>query len=188
MIDGGVIEHQRRVPIQVGHNNSVVSSTTPQSIRPGPPSTSSTSLPIIEAPNLNESSRQEACTSFPYVEERGSGYGCVNNKSTTSSDQKSLKVRIKMGSDNLSTRKNDAIYSGLGLDVSPSSSLDDSPSESEGISRELQDGPFESPTSILQVYLCKNMLVVSPPHFPVFPFFTAIMCLSDQNAINSWSR
>ncbi|XP_023004426.1 uncharacterized protein LOC111497742 isoform X1 [Cucurbita maxima] len=150
---------------EVGHNNSVVSSTTPQSIRPGPPSTSSTSLPIIEAPNLNESSRQEACMSFPYVEERGSGYGCVNNKSTTSSDQKSLKVRIKMGSDNLSTRKNDAIYSGLGLDVSPSSSLDDSPSESEGISRELQDGPFGSPTSILQMmtsFPVQGGLLLSP--------------------------
>ncbi|XP_022991299.1 uncharacterized protein LOC111487993 [Cucurbita maxima] len=136
---------------EVGHNNSVVSSTTPQSIRPGPPSTSSTSLPITRGSNLNESSKQEVCTSFQHVEELASGYGCVNNKSTTSSDQKSLKVRIKVGSDNLSTRKNDAIYSGLGLDVSPSSSLDDSPSESEGVSRELQDGPFESPTSILQM-------------------------------------
>ncbi|XP_038876723.1 cysteine-tryptophan domain-containing zinc finger protein 7-like isoform X2 [Benincasa hispida] len=136
---------------EVGHNNSVVSSTTPQSIRPGPPSTSSTSLPIIKGPNLNESSKQEVCTSFQHVDELASGYGCVNNKSTTSSDQISLKVRIKMGSDNLSTRKNDDIYCGLGLDVSQSSSLDDSPSESEGISRELQDGPFESPTSILQM-------------------------------------
>lgn len=89
------------------------------------------------------------------MDELAAGYGCTNNKSTTSSDQISLKVRIKMGSDNLSTRKNDEIYCGLGLDVSPSSSLDDSPSESEGISRELQDGPFESPTSILQVYLSK---------------------------------
>ncbi|XP_008451617.2 cysteine-tryptophan domain-containing zinc finger protein 7-like isoform X1 [Cucumis melo] len=136
---------------EVGHNNSVVSSTTPQSIRPGPPSTSSTSLPIIKVPNLNESSKQEVCTSFQHVDELAAGYGCTNNKSTTSSDQISLKVRIKMGSDNLSTRKNDEIYCGLGLDVSPSSSLDDSPSESEGISRELQDGPFESPTSILQM-------------------------------------
>ncbi|XP_022147334.1 uncharacterized protein LOC111016289 isoform X3 [Momordica charantia] len=136
---------------EAGHNNSVVSSTTPQSVRPGPPSTSSTSLPIIKGPNLNESSKQEVCMPFQHVEELASAYGCVKNKSTTSSDQKSLKVRIKVGSDSLSTRKNDAIYSGLGLDVSPSSSLDDSPSESEGISRELQDGPFESPTSILQM-------------------------------------
>lgn len=168
MVDYCLIEHQICVSIQVGHNNSVVSSTTPQSIRPGPPSTSSTSLPIIKGLNLNESSKQEVCTSFQHVEEFASGYGCVNNKSTTSSDQKSLKVRIKVGSDNLSTRKNDAIYSGLGLDVSPSSSLDDSPSESEGVSRELQDGPFDSPTSILQVYLSKTAHSFSSSFFLYF--------------------
>ncbi|MCI82954.1 MORC family CW-type zinc finger protein 4, partial [Trifolium medium] len=55
-----------------------------------------------------------------------------------------------MGTDDLLTPKNAAIYSGLGLDVSPSSSLDDSPSESEGISRGPLDAPFESPTSILK--------------------------------------
>ncbi|KAA8543137.1 hypothetical protein F0562_021368 [Nyssa sinensis] len=63
---------------------------------------------------------------------------------------KSLKVRIKVGSDNLSIRKNAEIYSGLGLDVSPSS-LDDSPTDSEGLSCEPQDAPDESPTSILQI-------------------------------------
>ncbi|BAT78537.1 hypothetical protein VIGAN_02122600, partial [Vigna angularis var. angularis] len=50
-----------------------------------------------------------------------------------------------------STRKNDVIYSEIGLDVSPSSSLDDSPSESEGISCDPHEAPFESPTIILQV-------------------------------------
>ncbi|XP_022638753.1 uncharacterized protein LOC106774453 isoform X2 [Vigna radiata var. radiata] len=59
-------------------------------------------------------------------------------------------VPIKMGPDNLSTRKNAAIYSEIGLDVSPSSSLDDSPSESEGISCDPHEAPFESPTIILQ--------------------------------------
>lgn len=80
-----------------------------------------------------------------------SKYESLNMKATSVSDQKTLKVRLKMGPDNLSMRKNAAIYSGLGLDVSPSSSLDDSPSESEGISRGPSDAPFESPTSILKV-------------------------------------
>jgi hypothetical protein len=74
---------------------------------------------------------------------------CVNRKSA--SLQKMLKVRIKVGSDNLSTQKNAAIYSGLGLDVSPSSSLDDSPSESDEMSHEPQDARLESPAHILQV-------------------------------------
>ena len=87
------------------------------------------------------------------VEESAPRLDSKNKKHPSASDQKTLKVRIKVGSDNLSTRKNAAIYSGLGLDDSPSSSLDDSPSESEGLSHERQDIPFESPTSILQVNL-----------------------------------
>lgn len=56
-----------------------------------------------------------------------------------------------MGSDNLSVKKNAAIYSGLGLDGSPTSSLGDSPMESEGLSCRLSFDGFESPTRILQV-------------------------------------
>ncbi|CAN4093108.1 unnamed protein product [Withania somnifera] len=64
---------------------------------------------------------------------------------------KTLKVRIKVGTKNLSTRKNAEIYSGLGLDVSPSPSLDGSPIGSEGVSSAVQLSPDESPTSILQL-------------------------------------
>lgn len=56
-----------------------------------------------------------------------------------------------MGSGDLSTKKNAVIYSGLGLDISPSSSLDQSPSESEGMYQESQEPLSESPTSILRV-------------------------------------
>lgn len=79
--------------------------------------------------------------------------------------QKTLKVRIKVGTKNLSTRKNAEIYSGLGLDVSPSSSLDGSPINSEGVSRDLQVSPDESPTSILQVNLPTSI------EFGLFFFF-----------------
>lgn len=75
----------------------------------------------------------------------------TDSKSANLSDQKTLKVRIKVGADNLSTQKRAAIYSGLGLDVSPTSSLEDSPSESEGMSHGPHDTSFESPTSILRV-------------------------------------
>lgn len=68
-------------------------------------------------------------------------------------DQRTLKVRIKVGSENLSAQKNAEIYSGLGLVVSPSSSMEDSPTTSEGPYDKLLDVPEESPTSILQVML-----------------------------------
>ncbi|KAI4319424.1 hypothetical protein MLD38_033022 [Melastoma candidum] len=63
-------------------------------------------------------------------------------------DPRKLKVRIKVSSDNLLKQKK-AAYCGLGLDVSPSTSLDYSPSESEVL---------ESPMSILQI------MVSSPVH------------------------
>uniref|UniRef100_A0A1J3EYY8 CW-type domain-containing protein n=1 Tax=Noccaea caerulescens TaxID=107243 RepID=A0A1J3EYY8_NOCCA len=86
----------------------------------------------------NSSSRQESATKKPGV----------------FSKQNSLKLRIKMGSDSLSTEKNAAaIYSGLGLDVSPSLSLDNnSLSGSEEMNGEPQGySPLDSPTSILNV-------------------------------------
>ena len=106
---------------------------------------------MLKASSVNELGKQEVSMPTTRAEDLAPRLDSKNKKTTSISDQKTLKVRIKVGSDNLSTRKNAAIYSGLGLDDSPSSSLDDSPSESEGISHERPDAPFESPTSILQV-------------------------------------
>ncbi|KAJ7977520.1 CW-type zinc-finger protein [Quillaja saponaria] len=137
--------------VEGGRSNSQVSSTAPRSVRLGSSSTSTAWLPAAKAPSMNDSINQEVCEPAIHTEAFISKYESVNKKPTDMFGQKPLKVRIKMGTDNLSTRKNAAIYSGLGLDVSPSSSLDYSPSESDGISREPQDAPLESPTSILQI-------------------------------------
>ncbi|CAK7348262.1 unnamed protein product [Dovyalis caffra] len=124
-----------------GRRSSVSSSTTSQLVRLEPSSTV-----------LKESVKQEAhLPSTHFSEELFPRDESVNKKSASLPDQKMLKVRIKVGSDNLSTKKNAAIYSGLGLDVSPSSSLDDSPSESEGMSHEPQDAHLESPAHILLI-------------------------------------
>ncbi|KAH7517109.1 hypothetical protein FEM48_Zijuj09G0027500 [Ziziphus jujuba var. spinosa] len=131
-------------------SNSLVSSSVAQSGGHWPASTSSTSLPALKAPAGNDSGKQEMSMAATCVAESTPRFDSINKRSANVPDQKTLKVRIKVGSDNLSTRKNAAIYSGLGLDDSPTSSLDDSPSESEGISHEPQNVPFESPTSILQ--------------------------------------
>ncbi|XP_008802117.2 cysteine-tryptophan domain-containing zinc finger protein 7-like [Phoenix dactylifera] len=76
------------------------------------------------------------------------------SKPVNSSDQKTLKVRIKVGPDNILARNNAAIYSGLGLDMSPSSSLEDSPDGSGGLTPEFPDMPDESPRTILQMMTC----------------------------------
>lgn len=131
--------------------DAVHSSATAPLSRLGLNSTSSLGIPAVKVPSIDHGVNQEKCPTTTGAEAFTSKYESINMESTKISDQKTLKVRIKMGTDNLSTQKNAAIYSGLGLDVSPSSSLDDSPSESEGISRDPEDVPFESPTSILQV-------------------------------------
>ncbi|XP_073147656.1 cysteine-tryptophan domain-containing zinc finger protein 7-like [Henckelia pumila] len=74
----------------------------------------------------------------------------VSRKSVKTSDQRILKVRIKVGSDNFSTQKNADIYNGLGLVVSPSSLLDENPATSKPTSRNLLDLKEGSPISILQ--------------------------------------
>ncbi|XP_037496305.1 cysteine-tryptophan domain-containing zinc finger protein 7 isoform X2 [Jatropha curcas] len=88
------------------------------------------------------------------------------NKSGNLSDQRTLKVRIKVGPDSV-VRKNAAIYSGLGLDNSPSSSLGNSPRESDGMMPSSQQIAKESPTSILQMmtsFPVPGGVLISPLH------------------------
>ncbi|XVE82118.1 hypothetical protein DITRI_Ditri15bG0121500 [Diplodiscus trichospermus] len=88
------------------------------------------------------------------------------NRPGIPSDQKTLKVRIRMGSDD-KAKKNAAIYSGLGLDYSPSLSLGNSPEESGGTGTISQETNSESPTRILQVmtsYHVPGGVLISPLH------------------------
>lgn len=101
----------------------------------------------------SDSSKQEKCMPPLQTVEDENSYKSANRKSYYSiPDQKMLKVRIKLGStDNLSTQNKAAIYSGLGLDASPSSLFDGSPSGSEGMSSGPTAMGVNSPTSIIQV-------------------------------------
>lgn len=83
-----------------------------------------------------------------------------SSKPVNPPDQRTLKVRIKVGSDN-TAQKNAAIYSGLGL-ISPSSSTGNSHEESGGVPFESQYLPGESPSCILQVsfFLCFQIIIL----------------------------
>jgi len=146
--------------LQGGQGDAVQCSTGTQSSRLGTGSGNSSGIAANKGLYLNDGTHQEKYLITTNVDTSTSKHESLNKKITSTSDQKTLKVRIKMGPDNLSTRKNAAIYSEIGLDVSPSSSLDDSPSESEGISRGPQEAPFESPTIILQVYYLLAFLII----------------------------
>ncbi|CAM8987832.1 unnamed protein product [Rhodiola kirilowii] len=90
--------------------------------------------------------------------------GAENFKKSKVPDQKKLRVRIRVGSDKLSSQTKAELYSGLGLVASPSSSFEDSP-ESEGWSREPHDAPDESPTHILHImssFPLEGSMLLSP--------------------------
>jgi hypothetical protein len=128
------------VPIQGALQNLKAPSNTAPSLRIG------TGLHNSRVPSADASIKQaQVAVKSPLKDE-------ISNRSGNPTDQRTLKVRIKVGCDN-SERKNAAIYSGLGLDDSPSSSLGNSPVESGGspISGETAD---KSPTSIIQVMVC----------------------------------
>lgn len=96
-------------------------------------------------------SKEDSCVPSTQVSERCSLKDEMSNRSSNPTNQRTLKVRIKMNSDNTS-RKNVAIYSGLGLN-SPSSSFGNSPDESGEMPPASQVTADESPTDIIQVML-----------------------------------
>ncbi|XP_019188484.1 PREDICTED: uncharacterized protein LOC109182758 [Ipomoea nil] len=146
--NNNILRSPKNLNLEVGRQNSLVSSSTSLSARLGAAPTNSVLVPATRASIANVDAK---IGTHPARAEE-STLICKNpKKRASSSDQKCLKVRIKVGSENLSTQKNAEIYSGLGLDVSPSSSLDDSHDDSEGLTRDPWDASDESPTSIIQI-------------------------------------
>ncbi|XP_004309680.1 PREDICTED: uncharacterized protein LOC101304347 [Fragaria vesca subsp. vesca] len=147
--NNGLPKSPNSLKLEGGHRNNASCYAVSQSVGLGTASTSSISLVAPKAPSANIPVKQDVSVSSNRADLYPPEQESATKKPIKIPDQKTLKVRLKVGSDNLSTRKND-IYSGLGLDGTPSSSLDDS-SDSEGISHDPQDALFESPTSILQI-------------------------------------
>ncbi|XP_017224679.1 cysteine-tryptophan domain-containing zinc finger protein 7 isoform X1 [Daucus carota subsp. sativus] len=143
------------LPLEGAHVNSVSSSAS-LSARHGSSAVGMGTLPLARGSSVDEYVKREA--TMPPTN--------VVNKSDNQSDQKTIKVKIKMCSDNSSTKKNAEIYSGLGLDVSPTSSFEDSPADGE-LARESKNSPDKSPASILEIMTSSPLhgsLMLSPLH------------------------
>ncbi|CAA2983175.1 Retrovirus-related Pol polyprotein from transposon TNT 1-94 [Olea europaea subsp. europaea] len=106
-------------------------------------------LQNLKAPSGDGSIRQDALSSDKVSESSPIKPGFPSSKSDSRTDQRKLKVRIKVGSDR-TTQRNVVIYGSLGL-ISPSSSAGNSPEESGGISCELHEIPDQSPSRILKL-------------------------------------
>lgn len=135
---------------QAVSDNPKLPSNVPPSVTHEAASGSTWSFDTLRAPLVDHSLKKEIGISSNAVTERCPLKDDCTNKSGKSTDQITLKFRIKMKSD-MSAKKNAAIYSGLGLDNSPSSSMGNSPEESEGMPPLSQETVDESPTGIIQV-------------------------------------
>ncbi|PSR94773.1 MORC family CW-type zinc finger protein [Actinidia chinensis var. chinensis] len=150
--------------LEGGHHNPIIPSSASLSAKHGPSSVSSALLSSLRT-SLNDSSKGDVGMSSTHFADESTLRCDLVKSCAPPSDQKTIKVRIKVGSDNFSTKKNADIYSGLGLDISPSSSLDASPTDSEGFSHGPLGAPDESPTSILQImtsFPVHGSLLLSP--------------------------
>ncbi|CAL0334939.1 unnamed protein product [Lupinus luteus] len=104
----------------------------------------------VRAPSVDGSVKKEGVISSSEAPDRSTVKDDTTKKSGNSTDQRTLKLRIKVKS-NIFPHKNGAIYSGLGLDNSPSSSMGNSPVESEGMPTVSKANVNDSPAEIIQI-------------------------------------
>ncbi|KAK4717524.1 hypothetical protein R3W88_015862 [Solanum pinnatisectum] len=160
-----------------GRRPSSASSSASLSGRPLASSAySSTIVPALKAPAANGKTNSAL---QPTQDEDSTSRSELVKKPTNLSDKKAPKWHARVGVKKLSTQKKAEIYSGLGLDISPSSSLDDSPISSEGLSHDLKDSRYESPTSILQImtsYPMHDGLLLSP-------LSDDLLCLTEKGKV-----
>lgn len=105
------------------------------------------------------------------------------DSSFNGTDHKALKVRIRVGSSNDLVTKKASIYSGLGLDISSSSSKGKSPDGLEGLSPEFSNMPDESPRTILQTMTCFSVpggFLLSPLHCNILQLTNKVAPLSKK--------
>ncbi|XP_020232563.1 uncharacterized protein LOC109812911 isoform X2 [Cajanus cajan] len=152
--------------MEVVSHDTKAPSSVPSSARPENASHSSHSLRDIRAASVNDSMKKEQGISSVDTAERCTLKDDTTKKTGKSTDQRTLKFRFKMKSSILA-QKNAEIYSGLGLDNSPSSSMGSSPVESEGMPPVSQENAEDSPTQIIQVmtsFPIPGGVLISPLH------------------------
>jgi hypothetical protein len=112
------------------------------------------------APSTSDLCKKEICSSTN-SEESITGSDSLDG-SLIGTDSKSLKVQMKVGPNNFLPRKNAAVNSGLGLDISSSASMEQSHDGLGGQSPEFGNVPYESPQTILQVayYIIAKLIFI----------------------------
>ncbi|GMH07748.1 hypothetical protein Nepgr_009588 [Nepenthes gracilis] len=99
-----------------------------------------------------------------------------NNRST----QKTLKVRIKVGCHSILAQNKSAIYSGLGLDMSPSSSVENTPLKFDGASSGMLQMLEGSPSGIIEIVTSFAV----PDGKLLSPLMNNLVCLTSNNLVD----
>ncbi|XP_059632711.1 cysteine-tryptophan domain-containing zinc finger protein 7-like [Cornus florida] len=170
------------LPVEGAPQNSTALSDAPLSKRLDTATHSLQSLHTARVASGDVSAIQVPCLSSGQVADKlCMKFEPSSNKSIYPTNQRTLKVRIKVGSDN-KVPKNAAIYSGLGL-ISPSSSTGNSQEESGGIILESQE-QSESPTSILQIMTSSPV----PGSLLLSPLHDSVLCLIRKDKLPQNSK
>ncbi|KAM3707663.1 hypothetical protein ACB094_02G042500 [Castanea mollissima] len=168
------------LPIEGASQNLKAPSSTTPSLKIGTSSCGAHMLHNSTVPSADASIKQIQVAVKSTLKDEVSSRSEPSGNPT---DQRTLKVRIKVGCDN-SERKNAAIYSGLGLDDSPSSSPGDSPVDSRGTSPISQETTDRSPTSIIQVMTSFPI----PGGRLISPLNDSLLCLMRKEKHSSVSK
>lgn len=119
------------------------------SLAPGTDDAVQSSIPGTKSSSFPRTSVTESL-----VKHQNSGAHAANKESKclprSGLTQNSLRFRVKVVSDGVRLPDKSAIYSGLGLDMSPSSSAEDSPSEVDEVSP-MEERPDASPSYIIEI-------------------------------------
>ncbi|KAK7363607.1 hypothetical protein VNO77_05756 [Canavalia gladiata] len=176
----------RNLHMAAAFHNSRVSSSMPSCLRLGTASHNAHPFRNLRVPSVDDSGKNTGTSSSEEMEKCTLKDDCAK-KAGNLTDQRTLKLRIKVKSDILA-KKNAAIYSGLGLDYSPSSSMGTSPAESEDMSPVSQETPEESPTSIVQVmtsFTIPGGVLISPLHDSLLYLIRKEKFLGDRRPVFS---
>ncbi|TKY54131.1 MORC family CW-type zinc finger protein 4 [Spatholobus suberectus] len=167
-------------------HNSKAPSNMPPSMRLGTASHNAHPFRNLRVPSVDDSVKNTGISSNKVIEKCTWKNDCAN-KSENLTDQRTLKFRIKVKSDILA-KKNAEIYSGLGLDDSPSSSMENSQEESEDMPHASQETPEESPTGIVQVmtsFTIPGGVLISPLHDSLLYLIRKENALGDSRPMSS---
>ncbi|KAJ1395192.1 Zinc finger, CW-type [Sesbania bispinosa] len=167
--------------------NSKAPLNKPPSMKLGTASHNAPPFHNLRAPSVGGSTKKDTGISSNAEMEKCTLKDNHVNKSEKFTDQRTLKLRIKVKSDILAKR-NAAIYSGLGLDDSPSSSMGNSPEESGVMPPVSQETPEESPMDIVQVMTSCTIpggMLISPLHNSLFCLIRKEKVLGDSRPTSS---